>query len=662
MSSTDSAGIEEPELAMEIDLNVLQHLGLKMYTSLPSVISEYVANAWDAWATEVDIEIPEVPMNDDYEITIADDGFGMTIDEVNEKFLVVGRNRRHDDGTDEVEYEGETRKVMGRKGIGKLAGFGVAGVVNIWTYRDGEYVEFEMDFDEMQERAPDDPTVKTDYNPDILDYGSHDSEDESGTVVILKNFKRERRPNPGYVRQKLARRFGVIGDDFEITVNNDPISADERNLEDRCQFIKRFDDEPIDDEEEYTVDGWIGTLKNEVPDEIGNGVVVLSRGKLVQEPYTFGVGEGGSTAQQALQYLVGEVKADFLDEEERDLIATDRSKVVWETPPASDLHEFLNNEISSFAAKWPNKRRDEKMEEVKETEPYQQYISPLDDWEQDLADDFLGKLSEGQGYDDEILEEMASYVSSGVQQKAFSHLLRDIEESEATDTQEILQLFDKYEVLDAMNSLKIVKGRMRAISKFDQLVKTNAKEVPTMHDFLGDNPWLLDPRWDYMDDEVTFRHMLEEQFPDEELDEPNRRIDFVCLGDVNTLKVVEIKRPDITIGKNELEQLKDYVDFAREMHGSDPVGEREVEGYVIGEKLADSRKAQREYERMKNDGMYIRTYKDLQRLAKKSQREFLDVLERKAERTESEMLESHLEDFDGPEFEVVETDGSGEIA
>ncbi|MFP9060991.1 ATP-binding protein [Natrialbaceae archaeon A-chndr2] len=657
ISDTDSS--DKPELEMEIDLNVLQHLGLKMYTSLPSVISEYVANAWDAWAIDVDIQIPNEPMSDDYEIIIEDNGFGMTPDEANDKFLVVGRNRRQNNGTDEVQFNGESRKVMGRKGIGKLAGFGVASVVNVWTYKNGEFVEFEMDFDEMQERTDDDPTVKTDYSPEIINYGELNSNEGSGTIVTLKELKREQKPNPDYTRQRLARRFAVIGDDFNITINGDLIDPAERNIKDRCQFLKQYDDEPIDEDGECRISGWIGTLKNQVPNNIGSGVIVLARGKLVQEPYTFGVGEGGSTAQQALQYLVGEINAEFLDTNETDLIATDRTKVVWEKPPAANLHEFMQNEISSFAATWPSKRREEKMEDVRETEPYQKYINPLDKWEKNLADSFLGRLSEGQGYDEEILEEMASYVSSGVQQKSFSHLLREIEESDVTDTQQLMELFDKYEVLDALNSLRVVKGRLQAIQKFDDLIESNAKEVPTLHNFIGDNPWLLDPQWDYLDDEVTFRQMLEDQFPDEEFNEDNRRIDFVCLGDVNTLKIVEIKRPEVTIGFNELRQLVDYVDFARELHGSGPVGHREVEGYIIGKQLADSRKARNEYKRIKDDGMYIRTFTDMRRMAKQSHQEFLDVFERKAERTGSDMLRSHLEDFPESDYDV---DGDTAVA
>lgn len=40
---------------MTIDLNVLNHLGINLYSNIPSVISEVVANAWDADAEEVEV-------------------------------------------------------------------------------------------------------------------------------------------------------------------------------------------------------------------------------------------------------------------------------------------------------------------------------------------------------------------------------------------------------------------------------------------------------------------------------------------------------------------------------------------------------------------------------------------------------------------------------
>ena len=75
---------------MEFDPGTIKHLGLQMYSTLPPVIGELVSNAWDADAKRVDIVIPTTTLNDDSEITIADDGLGMTDKLVREAYLIVG--------------------------------------------------------------------------------------------------------------------------------------------------------------------------------------------------------------------------------------------------------------------------------------------------------------------------------------------------------------------------------------------------------------------------------------------------------------------------------------------------------------------------------------------------------------------------------------------
>ena len=80
----------------------LEHLGVQMYKQRPAALAELVANAWDADATRVWIEVPEGPVATTSQITITDNGSGMTPDEVADLYLVIGRNRR------EIETTGPT--------------------------------------------------------------------------------------------------------------------------------------------------------------------------------------------------------------------------------------------------------------------------------------------------------------------------------------------------------------------------------------------------------------------------------------------------------------------------------------------------------------------------------------------------------------------------
>ena len=84
---------------MEFDFGTIKHLGLQMYSTLPPVVGELVANAWDADASRVEITVPEGHITDGSELVIVDNGCGMTDQEVREAYLVIGRDRRRDMGT-----------------------------------------------------------------------------------------------------------------------------------------------------------------------------------------------------------------------------------------------------------------------------------------------------------------------------------------------------------------------------------------------------------------------------------------------------------------------------------------------------------------------------------------------------------------------------------
>ena len=47
---------KNPNYYMTISLNVLNHMGLNLYSNTPAVLAEVVANSWNADATNVNIK------------------------------------------------------------------------------------------------------------------------------------------------------------------------------------------------------------------------------------------------------------------------------------------------------------------------------------------------------------------------------------------------------------------------------------------------------------------------------------------------------------------------------------------------------------------------------------------------------------------------------
>ena len=130
------------EYTMTISRLTIDKLGVKLYDKVSAVIAELVSNSYDADATEVFIKAPMGEFlatkangqlqDKGWHIEVWDNGLGMTPEEVNEFYLRVGAERRSDPKRGEYSKQ-FGRKVMGRKGVGKLAPFGICRKIEIVT-------------------------------------------------------------------------------------------------------------------------------------------------------------------------------------------------------------------------------------------------------------------------------------------------------------------------------------------------------------------------------------------------------------------------------------------------------------------------------------------------------------------------------------------------
>ena len=223
---------DDSRYRMTLSLNVLKHLGFGLYSNVPTVLSEAVANAWDADAEHVSIEID--PSGD--RIEILDDGHGMSVDEANEKFLVVGYERRKAVGGRRTKKFG--RPVMGRKGIGKLSLFSIARTIEVYSKTEGGRHGFRMDADRIEEAIKD--GGESSYHPESISPSEFHS--SVGTKIVLTNMKRRLHRTSSALRRRLARRFSILGANrhFEIELNRKPITIRDRGYHDKIQYIWTF--------------------------------------------------------------------------------------------------------------------------------------------------------------------------------------------------------------------------------------------------------------------------------------------------------------------------------------------------------------------------------------------------------------------------------------
>ena len=221
---------------MTVDLNVLDHLGINLYSNIAAVLTEAVANAWDADAETVDIKIdPDAKW-----IEIVDDGVGMTIGDMNDKYLRVGYRRREED-TEHGKYTAKGRQVMGRKGLGKLSLFSIAKLIDVQSAKDGQSHGLRMSVDGIHKSVENKEPF---YRPDPL------PEDEvtvtKGTKIVLRDIKRQRLGRGATALRKTTGaaffRHRRNVHNFKITIDGQPVTTADRGDLPIVQFLWRFGD------------------------------------------------------------------------------------------------------------------------------------------------------------------------------------------------------------------------------------------------------------------------------------------------------------------------------------------------------------------------------------------------------------------------------------
>lgn len=215
-------------LVMSINLNALEHLGINLYSNIPAVLSEIVANAWDADAKNVSVTIDKASET----ITIDDDGTGMDRDGVIDRFLTVGFKRREKLG----EKTATGRNPMGRKGLGKLSIFSIAQTAEVYTADGGTKTAFRMDREVIRKAIA--GKSLTFYEPEEL--SAWPKELKKGTRIVLSGISKSLSGiTVGGLKRRVARRFSVIGPQFDFTVNVNgmPIGPDDRGYHNAIQYL-----------------------------------------------------------------------------------------------------------------------------------------------------------------------------------------------------------------------------------------------------------------------------------------------------------------------------------------------------------------------------------------------------------------------------------------
>lgn len=616
---------EEKKLRMIFDPNVISHLGIQMYSTLPPVLSELIANSYDADAENVTIYLND---SKEKQIIIEDDGHGMTFDEINEKFLKVGRDRRIAESTDKSKIKG--RDVIGRKGIGKLSFFGVSKTITIETILDYKANSFKLAWEDLKRQGE----TSEQYEPEVLGYNVS-SKKKSGTKITLSEIKRKSNFAPSELAYSLSKYFQIFDlDDFEVKIFHNSKEITEsplrnslryRNIDSFLEWTFPEKNDKINAQYKFKdqITGKIIASKdNTIPNQM-NGIALFSRGKLVNNYSFFDL----TASSHGYSYITGWLNVDFIENFEDEVISTNRQSLNWESEKTEELKDYLQNLVRAFY----NKQRQKKEEDKKATLK-SDYDIDIEEWlkglpkrDRALAKKISKSILNAEGIEHSKSIELIKFVKDAFQFESFKEFARDLGEIDETNTKKIVELFKEWEFIEAREMFKLATGRVKAIETFEKLIFKNALEVKEIHPFFEKFPWILDPRINMFRHEAQYISLLQENYPEKELEEKNRRIDFLCTSVSNHRFIIEIKRPHHKISDKDINQAKDYRSFIESYCNTDVKHPNRVIAYVVGGSIKDDRKTKDEINSMQQvDKVYAVTFNQLLSDAKHYHLEFIE--------------------------------------
>jgi hypothetical protein len=544
-------------------------------------IVELVANAWDAWATNVDIVWPE--SGADAAFAIEDNGKGMTEAQFQTRWKTLDYNRVRDEGAESApppEFAGlRPRATYGRNGKGRHAAFRFGDAYRVRTWRDGTSATFEV------RRGATQPFTVELLATDT-EVGGH------GTEISAINPQRILM-TPEEAREVIGTRF-LADPNFTVTVNGTKVS---------------FDDIP--EAQRRTVDIEVpgyGTAQMIVIDTQKadkttrqHGIAWRVNNRIVGTPGWVGFDQerlvdGRSTEAKRFIFIV---RADFLADE----VLPDWSGFLPNSEAWPATRSAVHAKIREYLGEFSAERRRETKETVREN--LGRTVAQLTPVSRDRWNEFVDQVVDScPSMNLDTIEQVAGVLANLELATSKYELITKLHEMKPGDLDELNALLVDWTVRSAKLALDEIAQRLKLIEELDQKLRDETmEEVGDLQPLFDRSLWVFGPEFESLEftSNRGMTEVIHKLFGRHEQGS-RLRPDFVMLPDgsvgfysrdshdlghevdgVSRLVIAEIKKPGVLIGSKEKQQPWQYV---RELMNKGLVTDATiVTSYVLGSRI-----------------------------------------------------------------------------
>lgn len=613
---------------MRISRLTVDKLGVKLYDRVSAVLAELIANSYDADAENVIVEAPMgellaekragVLRDRGFSIVVEDDGCGMTPEQVNEFYLIVGKERRKDPKRGNKSPK-HNRAVMGRKGVGKLAPFGVCSQIEIITSggakiegkdEHGRSMKGYLTAHLILDKTGIVKDTDEDYSPQV---GPLDGtvRAKHGTRLMMTDFDHRHVPDMETLTRQLAQRFGVRSANWKITLRDTQKTKGTKGHESGVgefgvvcrpgtkltlvdRGVKKGDEQwaALDEDGhvvaglfagfEYEgmwkpVTGWVAYAEDPYKDDLMAGVRIYCRGKIAAQTAVFNRKAGFTGEYDVRSYLVGELNADWLDEHE-DLIRTDRQDILWSHGPGVEFERWgqdLVSTIGKLTREPIRKKAWEKFAAISNLEKVVHQAFPADA-QKDIRENTIqiAKAIAKTIRQDELDDKTQVQNLVDLSLMLGPHITLDKKLHEATDDADrpllaITGLLRTARIAELSSFGRIAVDRVRVIDKLQKLIDDAARDEAALQELITSAPWLIDPQWSPLTANQGFaavRRAFVKHYKDrtgrsldlKPVGNQKKRADFVLQNQDQCIHLIEIKASDHALENAEMDRIDEY--------------------------------------------------------------------------------------------------------
>lgn len=546
-------------------------------------LTELVANAWDAGATQVYVTIPE---NRGESLIIEDNGTGISSEEFQNRWMKLGYNRLKHQGKNVIfppKVNGK-RFAYGRNGVGRHGLLCFNNEYTVTTYKGNEKSIFKISTSSAEQ-----PFVINSFDIQSNEFLKHGTRLE---VIVERNL-----PSESRILEIISARF-LHDPSFRVFINGKTVA-----LEEHTGLI---DSREIDIGNNIKITAHFIDTKKSSKSTIYQGIAFWQSNRLVGEP-SWILGNNiviDGRTRIAKRYTIVVTTDDLAD-----FILEDWSGFKKATELESlflEIEKYFNEIVYKIS----KDIIDETMNQV--TEEFSSEISslsPMAKYELNLAIQDIAVTNPTAKA--ESISLAVNTIIKLEKSRSGKELLNKLTQLSEDDLNGLNILLENWSVRDALSVLNEIDNRISVIEAIRKLsIEEDVDELHVLHPLVTSARWLFGPEFESAEFasnrqlQNAIKIVFKKEISSETFSNSKKRPDLVILNNstasvsgtelhdpesglvsINKVLLIELKRGKFKITRNERNQAQGYVE---DIVGCGAlIGNPYVEAFVVGDSFGE---------------------------------------------------------------------------